>query len=230
MNPDQEPAPDADDGHGSLVLLVLLACVVGAGAGAIGTLFRIFLEHADAWRDALIGWAHAAPVMGFLLVTAGCAAAVALAACLVRRYSPEASGSGIPHVEAVLRKDVPPAPIMVLPVKFVGGLLAIGSGLALGREGPSVQMGAIVAHMAGKLTGLKWPDARALIAAGAGAGLAAAFNAPTAGAVFVLEELVRRVGPRLAVAAPPPFTRAVFVARLVYGHRPGLHLRPLAFA
>ena len=229
-NPDQEPATDFEDGHGSLVLLVLLACVVGAGAGAIGTLFRIFLEHADAWRDALIGWAHAAPVMGFLLVTAGCAAAVALAACLVRRYSPEASGSGIPHVEAVLRKDVPPAPIMVLPVKFVGGLLAIGSGLALGREGPSVQMGAIVAHMAGKLTGLKWPDARALIAAGAGAGLAAAFNAPTAGAVFVLEELVRRFEPRMAIAALAASTGAIFVSRMMYGNAPDFHVDPLAFA
>ena len=125
MNPDQELAPDPEGDHGSLLLLVLLACVVGAGAGAIGTLFRIFLEHADAWRDALIGWAHGAAIVGFVLVSGGCAGAVALAAWLVRRYSPEASGSGIPHVEAVLRKDVPPAPIMVLPVKFVGGLLAI---------------------------------------------------------------------------------------------------------
>src|SRR3954471_22159086 len=170
MNPDQEEAPDFEDGHGSLVLLVLLACVVGAGAGAIGTLFRIFLEHADAWRDALIGWAHAAPVMGFLLVTGGCAAAVALAACLVRRYSPEASGSGIPHVEAVLRQDVPPAPLLVLPVKFIGGLLAIGSGLALGREGPSVQMGAIVAHMVGKTAGLQRAGGTGAVGGRAGRG------------------------------------------------------------
>src|SRR3954467_4156558 len=118
MNPDQDEAPDFEDGHGSLSLLVLLACVVGAGAGAIGTLFRILLEDADAWRDALIGWAHAAPVMGFVLVTAGCAAAGAPAAGLGRRCPPEAEGSGIPHVEAVLRQDVPPAPLMVLPVKF----------------------------------------------------------------------------------------------------------------
>ena len=96
MNPEQEGAPDPGEEHGSLLLLVLLACVVGAGAGAIGTLFRLCLEHADAWRDALIGWAHVAPIVGFVLVTAGCASAVALAAWLVRRFSPEASGSGIP--------------------------------------------------------------------------------------------------------------------------------------
>src|SRR5260370_41752001 len=102
MNPDQELAPDPEGDHGSLLLLVLLACVVGAGAGAIGTLFRIFLEHADAWRDALIGWAHAAPVMGFLVVTAGCAAAPGLSAVLVRRDLPEASAAVLPPVQAVV--------------------------------------------------------------------------------------------------------------------------------
>ena len=230
MNPEQGGVPDPREEHGSLLLLVLLACVVGAGAGAIGTLFRLCLEHADAWRDALIGWAHVAPIVGFVLVTAGCASAVALAAWLVRRFSPEASGSGIPHVEAVLRQDVPPAPLSVLPVKFFGGLLAIGSGLALGREGPSVQMGAIVAHLTGTLAKRKWPDARSLIAAGAGAGLAAAFNAPTAGAVFVLEELVRRFEPRMAIAALAASTGAIFVSRMLYGDAPDFHVDPLAFA
>ena len=62
-------------------------------------------------------------------------------------------------------------------------------------------MGAIVAHLTGTLAKRNWPDASSLIAAGAGAGLAAAFNAPTAGAVFVLEELVRRFEPRMAIAA-----------------------------
>src|SRR5262245_10667455 len=85
-------------------------------------------------------------------------------------------------------------------VKFCGGVLAIGSGLALGREGPSVQMGASVAHLVGKVR-REWLDCRVLLAAGAGAGLATAFNAPMAGAVFVLEELVRRFELRIAVAA-----------------------------
>jgi CIC family chloride channel protein len=227
MDPDEEAVSNPKGG--SLVLLALLACIVGAGAGAIGTLFRLSLLHADAWRDALIGWSHAAPIAGFVLVTSSCGAAVALAAWLVRRYSPEASGSGIPHVEAVLREEVPPAPFSLLPVKFFGGLLAIGAGLALGREGPSVQMGASIAHLVGTLARRQWPDARALLAAGAGAGLAAAFNAPTAGAVFVLEELVRRFEPRMAIAALAASTGAIFVFRLMLGDAPDFDVGPLPY-
>jgi chloride channel protein, CIC family len=138
MNSGEELDPDRQGGNGGLLMLTLLACIAGAGAGAIGALFRLSLLHVDAWRNALIAWSHGIPIAGFLLVTLSCAVAVAVAAWLVRRYSPEASGSGIPHVEAVLREELPPAPFSVLPVKFFGGLLAIGSGLALGREGPSV--------------------------------------------------------------------------------------------
>src|SRR5262249_56384264 len=89
--------------------------------------------------------------------------------------------------------------LRVVPVKFCGGVVAIGSGLALGREGPSVQMGATVAHLLGKVFRRAWPDCRVLLAAGAGAGLATAFNAPIAGAVFVLEELLRRFDTRTTV-------------------------------
>src|SRR5262245_33150909 len=119
---------------------------------------------------------------------------------MVRRWSPHASGGGISHVEKVLSGELPPAPISLAPVKFVGGVLASGSGLALGPEGPSVQMGACLAHLVGLASRRNWPDCKALLAAGAGAGLAAAFNAPIAGAIFVLEELVRRFKTRGAVA------------------------------
>jgi chloride channel protein, CIC family len=220
---------EREDREGSLLVLALLAFVVGAGAGAIGALFRFALTRADGWRDAMIDWSHGTPIAGFVLVTAACAAAVAIAAWLVRRFSPEASGSGIPHAEAVLREEVPPAPLRMLPVKFFGGLLAIGAGLALGREGPSVQMGASIAHMVGRLARRTWPDARVLLAAGAGAGLAAAFNAPTAGAVFVLEELVRRFEPRMAIAAVAASSGAIFVSRLALGDAPDFHVGVLPY-
>src|SRR5262245_40561350 len=116
-------------GEGRLLALALLALVAGALAGFVGASFRLCLEQSDRLRDVLIARAHGWEAVGFLLVLTACAAATALAAWLVRRYSPHASGSGIPHVEAVLRGELPQAPFRLIPVKFFGGLLAIGSGL-----------------------------------------------------------------------------------------------------
>jgi CIC family chloride channel protein len=83
--------------------------------------------------------------------------------------------------------------LILIPVKFLGGALAIGTGLALGREGPTIQMGADIGHFIGTALRRNRTDVKALLAAGAGAGLATAFNAPLGGAVFVLEELVRPI-------------------------------------
>lgn len=150
MTPEQKPASDRDGDHGSLLVLAVLALIVGAVSGLVGALFLLLLERADRFRDAVIFWAHSKAFAGFLVVSIACAVGTGLAAWLVRRYSPQASGSGIPHVEAVLNEDLPQAPFRIIPVKFVGGVLAIGSGLALGREGPTVQMAATIGHLVGK--------------------------------------------------------------------------------
>jgi CIC family chloride channel protein len=218
----------AEQDHGRLLTLAALALVVGGGAGLIGAVFRIVLERADVLRDRAIAWAHGEALPGFALIVVGGAAAAVIAAWLVRRFSPFASGSGIPHVEAVLRRDVPPAPFILLPVKFVGGVLAIGSGMALGREGPSVQMGASFARLVATTFRTGWPDCRVLMAAGAGAGLATAFNSPIAGAVFVLEELVQRFEHRIAIAALAASATAIAVARALIGSSPDFAVAPLA--
>jgi chloride channel protein, CIC family len=140
-----------------------------------------------------------------------------------------ASGSGIPHVEAVLDGKLQPAPFVVIPVKFFGGLLAIGSGLALGREGPTVQMGASIAHFVGEIFHRNWPDCRVPVAAGAGAGLATAFNAPIAGAVFVLEELVRRFEPKIAIVALGASSSAILVARPLLGDLADFQVHALVY-
>jgi chloride channel protein, CIC family len=219
-----------EEGHGSLLVLALLALIVGAAAGLVGAIFRLTLQQADRLRDALIAGAQGEKLAGFLFVVATCAAAALIAAWLVRRFSPQASGSGIPHVEAVLNEEIQQAPFRLVWVKFCGGVLAIGSGLALGREGPSVQMGASVAHLVGNVCRRQWPDCRVLLAAGAGAGLATAFNAPMAGAVFVLEELVRRFDLRIAVAALGASAAAIAVARVFLGDAPDFHVDVLAYA
>ena len=213
---------------GRLLRLALLAWLVGSLSGLVAALFRLALQQTDRGRDGLIGWAHGRSFAGFVLIVGLVAGGAAVAAWLVRRVCPEASGSGIPHVEAVVEGESPPAPFGLLLVKFLGGWLAIGGGLALGREGPSVQMGASVASLLGKVFRLDGPDFTALLAAGAGAGLATAFNAPVAGAVFVLEELVRRFDARIAVAALGASGGAIAVARVLLGEAPDFTVEAIA--
>jgi CIC family chloride channel protein len=217
-------------GQDSLVVLALLALIVGAGAGLVGALFQIALTRGDACRDALIAWAHGEHFVGLLLLAAVGAAAVGMAAWLVCRFAPAAAGSGVPHVEAVLRGELPQMPFYLIPIKFVGGLLAIGAGLALGREGPSIQMGASIGNRAGQMFRRNVADCRVLLAAGAGAGLATAFNAPIAGAIFVLEELVQQFETRIAIAALGASATAIAVARIFIGETPDFHVDALVYA
>jgi CIC family chloride channel protein len=232
-----KPAVDHKDDHRqiggerhSLLRLAATAFIVGAATGCVGAVFRLLLVHADRLRDSMITWAHGHAIGGFLIVVGVCAVATLIAAWMVRQFSPHASGSGIPHVKAVLREEIPPAPFALVPVKFLGGLLAIGSGLALGREGPTVQMGAGIAVSAARVSRLCWADARVLLAAGAGAGLATAFNAPIAGLVFVLEELVERFDHRIAVATLAALATAIPVARLLLGDAPDFQVESLNYA
>jgi CIC family chloride channel protein len=210
--------------------LALLSCLVGFSTGFVVALFGLALRHAERLREAFILRAHGWAALGFLLTVGIVAAAAALAAWLVQRFAPAAAGSGIPHVEAVVNGELPPAPLSLSPVKFVGGWLAIGGGLALGREGPSVQMGANAGFFLGKMFRLADPDCMALLVAGAGAGLASAFNAPIAGAVFVMEELTRRFDTRMVIAALGASCSAIGVAQLVLGRAPEFKVEPMQYS
>src|SRR5262249_28033076 len=168
-------------------------------------------------------------VVGLLVIVGASAIITSFAAWLVRRLCPHAVGSGIPHVEAQLNGRWLGSPLRIIPVKFIGGLLAMGTGLALGREGPSVQMGASVAHLLGKLAHRNEDECKALLAAGAGAGLATAFNAPIAGAVFVLEELVRRFDLPTAITTLGASASAIGAARFLLGQAPDFHVAPISY-
>ena len=223
-----EASPHENDpeigGQGGLLSLASLVLLAGAVTGLVATSFRLLLEQAERLRDLLITQAHGMGVAGFVLVILVTALMALVAAWLVHRFAPHATGSGIPHVEAVLHGKISPAGYGLGIVKFVGGLLAIGSGLVLGREGPSVQMGAAVSFEIGRLFRRKWSDGRVLMAAGAGAGLATAFNAPIAGAVFVLEELVQRFEHRIAIAALGAAASAVTVSHFLVGNARDFHV------
>ena len=141
MNTERESGAQLPNGHGSLVALALLALVVGATTGLICAGFRTALEHADRFRDFLIGWAHGHPIPGFVLVVVACSLATFLAAWLVFRLAPHAVGSGIPHVEVVLRGQVAPAPYGLGAVKFAGvndGLVDLGQREVVDSRGAKV--------------------------------------------------------------------------------------------
>ena len=130
----------------SRVIRISIASILtGALIGSVGGAFRYCLIAADTHRDALIAWARTWPYMGWLApVGLGLAAGAAVARFLVVLFATTAEGSGIQRVEAVLSGEAEEAPHSIVFVKFVGGLLAMGSGLALGREGPSCADGFLV--------------------------------------------------------------------------------------
>jgi CIC family chloride channel protein len=196
------------------------AALVGLLAGGVAVLFRMLLAGGDAARSALLVWAHHVPVIGWLFPMGCCAAGAALSVLMVRRYAPETAGSGIPHLEAVLQRLRELNWRRVLPVKFCGGVLALGSGLALGREGPTVQMGGAVGDLVARWLQVGTRDRLVLIAAGAGAGLAAAFNAPLAGLIFVLEEVQKDFRPVVFGAAFLAAAIADMVTRFAAGQFP----------
>jgi chloride channel protein, CIC family len=201
------------------------AALVGLLAGLIAAGFRLLLEAADRERDALFRAAHQMPrPWGLLLVLILCGTAAGAALWLVRRFAPETSGSGIPHLKAVLHRLRGMHWRRVLLVKFASGTLGIGSGLALGREGPTVQMGGAVGQMVSGWLRSNVRERHILIAAGAGGGLAAAFNAPLAGVVFVLEELRRDFAPGALTGAFTASVTADVVVRLMTGQSPVFHV------
>jgi CIC family chloride channel protein len=214
----------------SRVIRISIASILaGISIGLVGGAFRYLLIAADSQRNALISWVHAWPYVGWLAPVALGLVGAAAARILVVRFAPVAEGSGIQRVEAVFSDQVKPAPRGIVPVKFFGGLLAMGSGLALGREGPTVQMGSTLGLLTSRLLTKDEQDIRVIGAAGAGAGLAVAFNAPIGGSIFVFEELTSSFTPWLMVATLSAALVAVWIMRSMLGNALDFTVKPVSF-
>ena len=169
--------------------LLLNAMLVGAGTGAVGVVFRLAVAHIFRTREEIRLFFNDMAVLSWLVPTMLAALMVAVAFRIMRGLAPETNGSGIPHIEGFLDGLLPIRWRSVLAVKFFAGLLTLGSGMVLGREGPTIQMGGSIGKGIGDYTRSSGEQIRILVSAGAGAGLSAAFNAPMAGILFVIEEM-----------------------------------------
>lgn len=210
----------------------VVAIVAGILAGLVGTAFRVALAAADTFRVNIVDYLHAWPWIGWTVPVAAAVVCVVIARYIVIRI-PEAAGSGVQRVEASVRQQIDPDRLRVVPAKFVGGVLAIGSGLALGREGPTVQMAAAIGSRLAHATKVPKDDALALQASLAGAGLGVAFNAPLGGMVFVVEELTKTIRMKVIALTLLATGTAVGVMRLLIGSEPDFvtsHLHASALA
>lgn len=172
-------------------LILLLAAIVGVFTGILGSLFQLILNFIVNWQYDFIkiSFTDSIELNAFFIFLIA-AIMGALSFYLVKKFAPETGGSGIPEVEGALIDLRPIRWWRVLPVKFFGGLAALGSGMILGREGPTVQIGANLGKMVSDGFKLKDKESQhTLIAAGSGAGITTAFNAPLGGILFVIEEM-----------------------------------------
>ena len=208
------------------VHICVTAIVAGVLIGFVGGAFRWCLQTADDLRIDFVDWAHRLPGPGWLVPMAAAAAGATLAALIVR-WEPLAAGSGIQHVEAVFRGDARPPLIRLLPAKFVGGVLSIGSGLVLGREGPTVHMGAAIGAEAARRARLPDSEVRMMQTALGGAGLAVAFNAPIGGTLFTLEEVTKSFRVKTVLATLFSAVAAVSCSRLVLGNHADFQVEPI---
>ena len=133
-------------------------------------------------------------------------------------------GSGIPQVEGQLHGQLTINAWSVLWRKYITGILAIGTGAFLGREGPSIQLGASIAQLYAEKLKVAKPTWRIYLASGAAAGLAAAFNAPIAGTLFVLEEIYHSFSTLVWLSALTSALTADFIAHQIFGLTPVLQI------
>lgn len=204
----------------------LRAALVGLFAGIIAILFQWGVKYAEEIRNYIFDYCSSLPqVLGFLIFVISVIIFSGIAVILIAKFSPEATGSGIPHIKGVLVHVRVIRWRSLIPVKFISGIFTAMAGFSLGIQGPTVQLGAAVGKAFGDFFKLPNRKQGHLIACGAGAGLAAAFNAPLAGFIFVIEELRKELSTLTYGTALVAAVVADSVTRVAMGTEPVFYLQ-----
>lgn len=203
--------------------LLLEGLAVGLGAGISISVFRYLLAGSEILRPVIYHNLREAMADGqwqWLALYILSFIIIAYSLKLIVAREPMCTGSGIPQIKGILQGDMSMRWFSVLWSKIIGGVLAIGAGMSLGREGPSVQIGACVGQGLSQTSRRTGFESRILMTAGAGAGLAAAFNAPLAGVIFGLEEMQKTISPALLLTGITASITAATVTEVVFGMSP----------
>lgn len=199
--------------------LFVQGIVVGLFAGTLVVLFRFILQQSETYLPQLYSLIRSGSPWFLLIWTITLIFIAYLLGNIVQKQ-PLVSGSGIPQVKGTVSGHLKMNWVSIILWKFIGGILAIGAGLSLGREGPSIQLGAAAGQGVNRLFGGLKIEERILITSGASAGLAAAFNAPLAGVIFALEELHKNFSPPVLMSAMAASLTADFVSQHFFGIKP----------
>lgn len=207
--------------------VLIWAALAGTITGLIGGLFRLFVHQIFSYRLDIVNSLSNLPFLGVIVSICLSASMAYGGFFLMRKFAPETGGSGIPQIEGYLDGWFPLNWRRVLPVKFGAGLLVLGSGMVLGREGPTIQMGGSIGKMVGSGFRVSQEQMKILVAASAGAGLATAFNAPLSGILFIYEEVRPNfANPATAYRAVSlAVVMAVIILQLLIGNEPALLIK-----
>lgn len=198
--------------------IILQAVMVGLISGLLVVFFKVSINKLFEFIQNFISQfdlSHKLLIFPLITTLGGLISGV-----LVFKFAPETKGSGIPFVKMVMARMGNITRVRTIVIKFLAGVAGIGTGLSLGREGPSVQLGAGAGALVSKIFKMKGTDQGKLIAAGAGSAIGATFNAPIAGTIFVLEELVNKFSASLLFPVLVATVTASSVARHFLGNNP----------
>ncbi len=201
---------------------ILATCVYGLGAGLAAVAFQLGINWVYQMGLVRLSKGTSATFfVGSFVLIVGSSLVVGW---LLSSFCREAAGSGIPQLKLAFWKDFGFVPWRVVWVKFVAGILSIGGGSSLGREGPSVQLAGALGSNLAALAGEPKQARHSPAAAGAAGGLAAAFNTPLAATTFVLEEIIGDLNSRLLGAVLLASVIGAFVVHAAIGKQPSFTL------
>lgn len=205
------------------VMLITEGLCVGLIGGFIVLLYRVALTFAGNWLIKILSYVKGNPfrcAVWFLIL-------MALAWIVGRlvKWEPMISGSGIPQVEGEVSGRLSQNWKRVLPAKFAGGFLCMLGGLSLGREGPSIQLGAMAGQGISRALGRGKREEKFLMTCGASAGLSAAFHAPLAGMMFAVEEIHKTFSIPILLPVMTASVTADYIASHILGLDPVFHFQ-----